>query len=195
MSKRTMIILTAALVTAACDDSEGPPELRTLELSFTGLEPLSGGFHYEGWAIIGGAPRPTGKFNVTASGAVVTPSGAAISNGAFTTTVDLTGATNIVITIEPAGDVDAVPAATKILAGPVAGGTASLSIAAPQALGNDFASASGRFILATPTDGDMTNNEDAGIWFLDASGAAPVATLVLPQLPAGWRYEGWAVIA
>lgn len=51
----------------------------------------------------------------------------------------------------------------------------------------------GKFILATPTDGPDTN-EDSGIWFLSLAGGSPAKGLVLPTLPAGWKYEGWAVI-
>ena len=36
-------------------------------------------------------------------------------------------------------------------------------------------------------------NESSGIWFLNNSGSTPVAGLSLPTLPAGWKYEGWAV--
>ena len=46
--------------------------------------------------------------------------------------------------------------------------------------------------MATPTDGADTN-ENSGVWFLDP-GAGPGAGLSLPTLPAGWVYEGWAVI-
>jgi len=61
------------------------------------------------------------------------------------------------------------------------------------ALGSDFASATGSYILATPTNGADTN-ENSGIWFLSLESGAPAAGLSLPTLPAGWVYEGWAVI-
>lgn len=37
-------------------------------------------------------------------------------------------------------------------------------------------------------------DEKSGIWFLDISSGSPAVGLNLPALPAGWRYEGWAVI-
>lgn len=49
----------------------------------------------------------------------------------------------------------------------------------------------GSFILATPTDSVMTN-ETAGVWFLDPA-AGPGPSLTLPDLPAGWVFEGWGV--
>ncbi len=183
--------LVFTIATGACEDGTGPGA--DLALSFQGLEPLAGGFHYEGWAILAGGPVSTGKFNVNPTGALVTLSGAAIPGGSFRTDMSLDGATAIVVTIEPNGDVDQVPAATKVLAGSLAAGTASLRIAEAQALATDFSAASGSFILATPTDGP-NNNEKSGLWFL-RPGTAPSASLTLPTLPAGWRYEGWAVIA
>ena len=53
--------------------------------------------------------------------------------------------------------------------------------------------ASGFYILATPTNGDATD-ENSGIWFLSLASGSPASGLDLPTLPAGWAYEGWAVI-
>ena len=192
MSRLVMLAL-CALAAMACDDSMSP-DRRILALEFIGLEPLANGFHYEGWAITAAGPVSTGKFNVGSAGGLVTPSGGVIAGGEFASSVDLAAATAIVITIEPSGDVDAVPAATKILAGPISNGTAALSAGAAEAVGSNFAGAAGEFILATPTDG-MNTNETSGIWFLKMVSGSPVAGLTLPTLPSGWRYEGWAVIA
>ena len=165
----------------------------TLELSFTGLEALANGFHYEGWAIVDGAPVTTGEFNVGSDGSLVTLTGAAIAGGAFETGMDLANASAIVITIEPSGDTDAVPAETHIVSGTVLGGSASLSVGDGSALGDDFTSATGAYILATPTNG-ADNDENSGIWFLSLESGSPAAGLDLPTLPSGWAYEGWAVI-
>ena len=197
--KRLMLAGTAALTLGfgmACgsgDDNPVVPLMETLELSVTGFEPLLNGFHYEGWAIIGGAPVSTGKFNIDGGGGLVTTAGATISGGAFATGMDLMSATDIVITIEPSGDTDAVPAATHIVAGTVASQSASLSVGHAAALGDGFASASGDYILATPTNGGDTD-ENSGIWFLSLESGAPAVGLTLPTLPAGWKYEGWVVI-
>jgi hypothetical protein len=198
MMKRLMLAGTAALTVAfgtACgsdDDDPVMPLMETLELSLDGFEPLMNGFHYEGWAIVGGAPVTTGKFNVDAGGGLVTTAGATIAGGAFTTGVDLTAATDIVITVEPSGDTDAVPSATHIVAGTVAGQSAALSVGHMAALGDGFAGAAGSYILATPTNGGETD-ENSGIWFLSLASGAPAVGLTLPTLPAGWKYEGWAV--
>jgi len=193
--KRTVVLLLMAVVvgTAACDDDPVEPSVETLELSFNGLEPLANGYHYEGWAIINGAAVTTGKFNVDGSGVLVTTAGNPIPGGAFETGLDLESTSMIVITIEPAGDTDDIPADTHVLAGPVASGAAALSVGDGAALGDDFLGATGDYILATPTDGAM-NNENSGIWFLSLATGSPTVGLNLPTLPDGWEYEGWAVI-
>jgi hypothetical protein len=58
-------------------------------------------------------------------------------------------------------------------------------------LGNNFNSAAGSYILATPTNG-MDTNEKSGVWFLNPA-AGPGPSLTLPVLPSSWKYEGWAV--
>ena len=195
--KQALVLGLAAAVLglAACDDDPIEPEsqiLEILELSFTGLDPLANGYHYEGWAIVNGAPVTTGKFNVDASGALVTTSGGLIVGGAFDTGIDLEPTTMVIITIEPAGDTDDVPAATHVMAGPISGLFGNLTVGDGAALGDDFLGATGDFILATPTDGAMTN-ENSGIWFLSLASGSPTVGLNLPTLPAGWAYEGWAV--
>jgi hypothetical protein len=191
MKRSHGLLATVAFVLACSDATE--PSSQTLVLSFQGLEPLANGYHYEGWALVGSEALPTGKFNVSANGGLVTVAGAPIPGGEFRTGRDLSDATAIVLTIEPSGDTDAIPTSTHILAGPVSGGTASLTVGAPMALGSNFTGATGSFILATPTDA-ANDNERSGIWFLSLAGGAPSASLSLPALPAGWLYEGWAVI-
>ena len=189
----TVLMVLGVMAFAACGDDPADADPETLELSFTGLDPLDNGLHYEGWAIIDGSPVTTGKFNVDANGGLVTTTGAVIAGGAFATGLDLTLASAIVITIEPEGDTDAVAASTHILAGAITGSSAALSVGHASALGDDFMSASGSYILATPTNGDDTN-ENSGIWFLSLETGSPAAGLDLPMLPTGWAYEGWAVI-
>ena len=196
--KRLMVACALTLAVgfgAACDDDEDNPTMplvENLQLTLNGFEPLMNGFHYEGWAIIGGTPVSTGKFNVDESGGLVTTSGASIAGNTFSTGVDRTGATDIVLTIEPAGDTDNLPADTHIAAGTVSNQFATLSVGHPAALGSDFAAVAGEYILATPTDG-TDDDENSGIWFLSLASGSPAAGLTLPTLPAGWKYEGWAV--
>lgn len=194
MQPRIVLLAFGLAVSAAgCDDNTAqpvPPSSLTLELS--GVEPLGGGFHYEGWALVPG-PISTGKFQVGAGSQLLDLNGSPIAGNTFDTGRDLSGATAIVITIEPAGDTDADPTATHYLAGSVSGGIASLRVGHAAALGDDFTGATGSYVLATPTDTDGTN-ERSGVWFLSLAGGSPSQGLQLPVLPAGWQYEGWAVV-
>ena len=195
ISKLIAAVALTVVVGAACSDDESPvaPLVENLQLTLTGFEPLMNGFHYEGWAIIGGAPVSTGKFNIDEGGGLVTTSGASIAGNTFSTGIDLSAATDIILTIEPSGDTDVLPADTHIAAGSVSNQFASLSVGHGAALGSDFAGAAGDYILATPTDG-ADNNEHSGIWFLSLASGALATGLTLPTLPAGWKYEGWAVM-
>ena len=160
-----------------------------LHFDVSNFPTLASGVHYEGWAVIDGAPVSTGKFNVV-EGKTVSLDGDEITG--FHIEEDLAAATTIIVTIEPEGDTDAIPSDTHFVAGDVdSEGKSVLAIDHPAALGTDFSDSAGGFILATPSNGDETD-EFSGVWFLDPSG--PSASLTLPTLPAGWTYEGWAVI-
>ncbi len=151
-----------------------------ITLEFTNLENLGSNFVYEGWAISDG-PLSTGRFAGPGDRVQVIPASVAAADPLY------------VLTIEPRRGDDPTPAATHVLAGGLALGTdASLDTAHPAALGTDFGAASGGFILATPTS-PATDDETQGIWFVDPAAGAP--SLDLPELPAGWAYEGWVVTA
>jgi hypothetical protein len=76
------------------------------------------------------------------------------------------------------------------LAGDFSGSSANVT---STGIVGDFSDSWGKYILATPTDADDTN-EASGVWFLDNSGSAAVAGLGLPTLSEGWKYEGWVVL-
>lgn len=187
----TLLTLLLGLTFAACSTNSGSPDA-DLNLEFSGLEPLQNGFHYEGWLILDDGPITTGKFNVNANGEIVDLDGTINAAGIFTVTDNIESASAFVLTIEPAGDVDDIPAETHHLAGSISNGSATLSLDHSASLGSSFSSSTGDYILATPTDG-VNDNENSGIWFIDPTSGAPMAGLDLPVLPAGWRYEGWAV--
>ena len=194
----TTAIAPSTTVEEAMDDEEMTDEEMTdeemmsshLTVSFVGLEPLGDDAVYEGWLIVDGAPVSTGRFNVDADGGLVDDAGDSIES-VFPIESDYENAAAVVISIEPFDDPDPAPAATKILGGEIVDGVAELSIAFPAALGTDFADVTGSYILATPSNGDGTD-ERSGVWFLNIPD--PSASLVLPELPEGWAYEGWAVI-
>lgn len=165
------------LFIVSCDDDDLPTDA-DLVLNLEGLEALGPEFVYEGWLIVNGAPVSTGTFS-----SVIFPQSFSVDRS------DLKKATTFVLSIEPVVDPDPSPATTKILVGDFKGQSATVNTA----IVGDFSDAMGSYILATPTDGTMTN-EKSGIWFLDPSVEPPVAGLELPVLSDGWKYEGWVVI-
>ncbi|MEM9544642.1 MAG: hypothetical protein AAGA77_01645 [Bacteroidota bacterium] len=177
------MIAAFALIMISCGDDEATNN--QLNLTFSGLEDLGSNYAYEGWIMVDGSPKSTGVFTVDSNGA--------LSRSSFELDQeDLEVATAFILTIEPSPDPDPAPSDVHILAGDFSANSASLTVSHPAAINTDFTSATGGYILATPTDSDDTN-ENSGVWFLDpATGPGPA--LDLPPLPAGWAYEGWAVI-
>ncbi len=173
------LLVSAVPIAAAADTAY-------LEFTADGLEPIGPGFVYEGWLIVDGAAVSAGRFSVMADGS--------LSRSDFAIEVDDLGAVSTyVLTIEPAVDADPGPSHTHVLAGDFSGGSAMLTAGHPAALGDDFSSAAGPYILNAPSGGATTDYRN-GIWWLDPS-TGPGPTLELPTLPAGWVYEGWVASA
>ena len=156
-----------------------------LQVEFSGLESLGDDFVYEGWLIVDGAPVSSGRFSVDENGTAV-PAEFDVD------AADADAATTFVLTIEPADDADPGPTDTHVLAGGFEDGAADLTIGHDAALGDDFATAMGSFILNTPSSAGTDDDFDQGIWWLDPA-LGPGPSLTLPELPAGWMYEGWVV--
>ena len=179
----TACVLSLALISCSNDDDTNQTTAN-LVLDLLGLESLGSDYVYEGWIIVDGNPVSTGTFS-----SVNFPQSFNMDQE------DLNSASTFVLTIEPSGETGseaATPSNTKIMAGDFSGSTASVTTG----IVGDFSSIEGNFILATPTDNtngmDNGNNEN-GIWWLDPTSGTPVAGLVLPVLPDGWKYEGWVV--
>jgi hypothetical protein len=177
------LVIAALSFTSCSDDDDNTPSKSNLTLNVSGLENLGADYKYEGWIIVNSLPVSTGIFSVDDSGAPSQTSFAVNS-------VQLEAATKFVLSIEPTNDSDPLPAATKILAGDFLNSSAAIS---STSIVGDFSNSTGKYILATPTDG-MNNNEFSGVWFLDNSNGSAVAGLSLPTLSAGWKYEGWVVM-
>jgi len=184
--KKVLNLAIAIIVTSlfvACSEDNNTPTVGSLTLNLDGLEELGNEYVYEGWLIVNGNPVSTGVF-----------SSVSFPQSFDVDLTDLSSATTFVLSIEPAGETGAdalAPADTKILVGDFNGNSASVS---SNGIVGDFTNALGKYILATPTDTDDTN-ESSGVWFLDNSNAPPaVAGLSLPTLSAGWKYEGWVVL-
>lgn len=180
----TTLALGALFTFTACSDDDD--NVQTLTTNFSGLEDLGSDYAYEGWIMVDGSPVTTGVFTVNADG---TPSETTFAINRE----DLEKATAYILTIEPSPDNDPAPSDVHILAGDFSGNGANLNVAHPAAIGTDFTAATGTYILATPTDGGNDTDETSGVWWLDPT-AGPGPGLALPTLPAGWAYEGWAVV-
>lgn len=182
-----MAFMALGIIFVACDDDDDVEiTTKSITLAIEGLENLGSDYVYEGWIMVNNKPQTTGRFRVDDQGM--------LDQTTFTLDKsDLEIATAFILTIEPTIGDDPTPSDVHILAGDFSGNTGNLTISHGAAIGNDFSTASGKYILATPTDGSM-NNEKSGIWFLSLESMSPVAGLILPTLPDGWVYEGWAVI-
>ena len=180
-----LMVLGIAMIMVSCGDDNTTSD-NQLNLNLSGLESLGSDYAYEGWIMVDGSPKTTGVFTVDSDGNA--------SETSFEVAAeDLEKATAFILTIEPSPDADPAPSAVHILAGDFSADNATLTVSHSAAIGTDFTEATGKYILATPTDG-MDNNEDSGVWFLDNSSGSPEAGLSIPALPEGWAYEGWAVI-
>jgi hypothetical protein len=178
------LIVTTVLFLASCKKDKDKDN--NLTLNINGLEDLGSTARYEGWIMVNGNPVSTGTFSVNGSGQLSQTS-------FYVNRQQLQSATAFVLTIEPFPDPSPAPSDVHLLGGDFSASNAALSIGHAAALNTNFSGASGKYLLATPTTASMTD-ELSGLWFINPSGGAPAPGLNLPVLPAGWRYEGWAVI-
>ncbi len=187
-TRHPVLAIALAFLIGCSDDNDDPApgETVTMRLSFAGLEDVGPDFVYENWLIVGGAPVSAGRFSVSAAG---TPSATTFEIDQD----DADRATAYVLTIEPAVGDDPAPSDVHLLGGDLnTVGAARLTVDHAAALGTDFASAGGSYILETPTSA-AADDYFRGVWFLDPA-AGPGPSLDLPPLPAGWVYEGWSVV-
>lgn len=183
--KNLTLMLLVVLTVFACKEDDTTPTDSDLTLNINGLENLGSDYAYEGWILVDGAPVSTGVFTVDDAGN--------LSKTTFSLdATDLDKATAFILTIEPSPDNDPAPSDVHILAGDFNNDDATLTIDDSRAIGDDFTTSTGSYILATPTNGADTD-ENSGVWWLDPA-AGPGPGLELPNLPDGWKYEGWAVI-
>jgi hypothetical protein len=183
---KKIIVCLITLVSLVSCSNDGNDQ-KNLNLSIKGLENLGTNYVYEGWLMVNGSPVSSGRFSVNNAGE--------LSQTIFPIpSATLNSATAFILTIEPATNDAPTPSDVHVIAGDFSGNSGTVSVAHVAALGNNFETASGKYILATPTDGGAMTNEESGIWFLDNSGTSAIKGLNLPTLPTGWKYEGWVVI-
>lgn len=159
------------------------------DLEFAGLEPLGDGFEYEGWVVVDGEALSTGRFTIAEIDGE-----SEYTAGPVATLEQAAAGTDFILSVEPTENDDPAPSDAKPLGGAIVDGVAELSVAHPAALGQDFAGATGDFVITTPTT-QGTDDDVSGVWFIELTDDGPVAGLdELPELPVGWVYEGWVVI-
>ncbi len=147
--------------------------------------PLLSRGHYQLWVSDGVTSVSAGIFTATQSGELVTLTGAKIDNNTFPFSYDQSRTiTKAFITIEADSNLDNLPSSSAVLSGTFENKTAILSFT-----DIDIHELSGSYILATPTD-DPVAQEESGVWFFLPGGALR-SSLVLPEAPAGWTYEAW----
>lgn len=183
-NKIAIALLALSTVFISCNDDDNGGEMSTsqMTLDIEGLNDLGADYMYEGWIIVNDNPISTGVFSVDGEGA--------LSKTVFDVDeTDLANASKFVLSIEPTNDPDPDPSDTKYLVGDFSGSSANLSTG----IIADFSAVAGKFILATPSDNSTNEaNNENGIWWLQP-GEPMTAGLTLPELPTGWKYEGWVV--
>jgi len=189
------LLLLALLILPSCGDEDpaGPPDGQ-FTVTFDGLPALGHGRYYEAWLTYPGEHLrheerlSLGQFVMNGDGTSSSLDGGPAAF-ALDDTHHLADAVDILVTVESEGSTVAGPA---LIAGVVTGdeneGRATLTTLHPVAVGADLTTASGSFILATPTDGEGAN-ETHGLWFTDPAGAP---ALNLPALASGWTYHAHA---
>ena len=192
------ILFAFLLASAACSNEEdslptSEGAATNVQLTFNGLEPLESGFSYQAWVISYVYAFPLGVFNIDQDGDIVNMSGDTLLSGEFTINLKLEDISGVIICIEPQDAMVASPSYTLILGGTVSEGQAALTVEDNLGIGISFDGASGKYILATPTD-SIDTNENSGIWFLDMTTGVSLNGFVLPEIPAGWDYEGWVIL-
>jgi hypothetical protein len=188
----TGTVLGGAVLCMLAVPARAQSDASKLVLNLTNLAPLdeSGEGHYEGWAIVAGSPVSTGKFNINEMGEPIGLGGGPVIDE-FDAGQDITTATDIKISIEPPGDMDAIPSGLIIVDGVVSMKKAQLAVSVPHAPALE--SSTGAFVLATPSDDfENTENPEQGIWFLTMPGPTP-GFMALPDIGPDWVYEGWVV--
>ena len=194
------LFIALLIVSSACSDDDNLPTgsdaTSIIELSFSGLKPLNTGLNYQAWVIEYYSGyfygHPLEIFNVNENGQMVDVSGDSLLAGEFEVNIAAENIYGFVISIEPLDVMATTPSYSIILGGAVSEGQAVLTVEDELGIGVSFEGAAGKYILATPTD-NINTNENSGIWFLDLTSGISLNGFNLPELPAGWEYEGWVI--
>ncbi len=187
-------LATALIIAAGCDSNSEPTATgaRKAAVTLNGFPSLPEAFHYQTWININGEDQSLGAFSVDNQGRPATLDGTHIPGGLFETGFDLDSSLYAFVTIEQAGNTSQGPSKSRLMGGLFSGMEAELSVIKFEGLEDNLVLATGRYILATPTNGPGTD-EKSGIWFVDLSSDGRGRGLQIPIPLEGWRYEGWVI--
>lgn len=189
MKSKLLIVFTLLLFTiTGCDYFENGDtlDISTIEANISELPVLPDSMTYVGWF----NSDDYGAVKVFAMDADQNGSIKYVSNEKFE---NLLRAQEFFITTEKKSvisDSNLVPSERILLFGRFSDAACNLTISETSP---DFENLNEVFNLATPTNGPETD-ELSGVWFVDSISTNLQAGLNLPDLYAGWIYEGWVQI-
>lgn len=212
------VLALSSIFVTGCNEDPVFPE-KAVTVTAPTLPPLDGEAHYQLWFSYPGAstdskgPKPdhsesayfsVGKFNVDASGNLVSPEGGA-AKFAIPTGYNPSLIIDALVTIESVHAEhhgEAGPGA-RLLGGVFTGNaqqaTARLEATDNHALGGQvFSDTVGSFILVAPTSSNPADSV-SGIWFVNYHGtSSPLPGLTLPPQPLNddhpdWTYQAWLI--
>lgn len=177
MRKFNVILLAACLAVLSSCSGDDTVARSTVTVDISGLERLENGAQYQAWISDGVSLTPLGRFTD-----VEFPK----TFEALTGEVD--NATQFFLSVEPGNDSSPAISESILLSGNFVGNAATVDVT--QTFGS-YTSASGQFVLQTPTDNVSTNENSGLYWYIPSTGQPG---LKLPTLPSGWKYEGWVTV-
>lgn len=177
MRKFNVILLAACLAVLSSCSGDDTVARSTVTVDISGLERLENGAQYQAWISDGVDLTPLGRFTD-----VEFPK----TFEALTGEVD--NATQFFLSVEPGNDSSPAISESILLSGNFVGNAATVDVT--QTFGS-YTSASGQFVLQTPTDNVSTNENSGLYWYIPSTGQPG---LKLPTLPSGWKYEGWVTV-
>ncbi len=186
-----LIAVTAAFVGCSDDDDTpaAPTESTLFEFTFNQMAELDSAY-YQAWALIDNYAYNLGKFNVNSSGQMLDTTGTVITGNAISFNLPTSSITGLGVTIQDIDDDSGEPSDTHFMGGDVSSGTIVLSVEHENGVDEEFNNVTGKYILATPTNG-ADSDETSGIWFIDNTAGISNPGLTLPSFSYGWQYEGW----
>ena len=208
--KRLNVILYLCFILAllSCEKTEllsPASQVTSIELEMSGLNDLGGNFWYEGWFAWQDGEvvrsKSLGIFTIDAQGHC-TPNRFNIELGdlqrvqSFFVTIEEDDLPGMRLEENTSGGMDTLngPSTYKIFSAKLVTNTAYFSLGDEFLLNFDFASAQGSYLL-NAVSVEQTSPSASGIWFVNKDDQGQlIAGLDLPDLPAGWSYQGWVVI-